>query len=271
MISKLKKHCLLFLIILSPLLASCSLNIGPDTSYKTPAATAPAIYILIERSDVYSVGFSTQNNSLHVQAADGSALSSGRTMLFVDDISQQAESCGGSVIYTIYVYGSGNEILSSQSFIYTTGDGVVTITVSADGSLYGGVPAPAAAELQLHAVMINVSAGEDALSPELPILCEVGAAYPCTILIDCNVTLTGITLWELEPRFTDDGGLTLSEASRIASSDATCSSFAVSIDIGEYVPVRGISLTLYNTVRHFYITQSGEDGSAIITEYTPIV
>lgn len=96
--------------------------------------------------------------------------------------------------------------------------------------------------------------------------------FAASLLVTVNQPVKNFKFWELNMEITDDGELIGRELTVIdeASVISPQKSAIVTAELGEFIPTKGFSFVDPDgQIRHYYIMQSGEDGSAIVEEFMP--
>lgn len=119
-------------------------------------AGTDGISVLLERDDVYIIGWYCENKSGGVSPAGGGSFQDGELLVLGRDIPNAAESMGGTVPFMLTLSGEGGQTLAQISLVYDTAQPEMTITAAADGRiLVNGaelpqVDVPAAYETELE-------------------------------------------------------------------------------------------------------------------------
>lgn len=116
---------------------------------------ASGIYVMLDRSDVYSLGWHFENKSGGMTNADNSPLCSGERLYLDHDIVQTANNLERTVPFMLTVADSMGKKIAQVNLVFDPTDPVLFVTITADGQ-----------------VLVN---GEAVVQPEMP------AAYEAII------------------------------------------------------------------------------------------
>lgn len=106
-----------------------------------------------------------------------------------------------------------------------------------------------------------------------PVLGDVDAEYCAHILLSVSQPVTDFKLWSLQSDIDEDGSLTVCEETLKGSTDSVTpeQTALINCELGEILPIVGISFTTEDgAVKHYYLSESGKDGSILLTAYEPV-
>lgn len=113
-------------------------QLWPEEGEQLPQETAPAekgIYVTLERTDVYSVGWYFENKSGGMMNAAGDALETGRSIYLDNDVFYAAANLERPVPVMLTFSGKEGNTLARVNLRYDPQSPVMTITLKADGQI----------------------------------------------------------------------------------------------------------------------------------------